>query len=107
MNINLTPILEAVIGLLAALVTYRLIPWIKARTTNEQQIYMRSAVRVAVFAMEQLYGAGHGPEKLDGAIRWLRDNGFDVDRTEVEAAVAEHINGLRFLTDGKESKEQE
>ena len=34
MNINLTPILEALIGLLAALITYRLIPWIRARTTN-------------------------------------------------------------------------
>ena len=37
MNINLTPILQALIALLASLITYKLIPWIKARTTAEQQ----------------------------------------------------------------------
>ena len=32
MNIDLTPIFQAIIALLAALVTYKLVPWIKART---------------------------------------------------------------------------
>ena len=36
-TIDLTTIINAIIALLAALVTYRLIPWIKARTTAEQQ----------------------------------------------------------------------
>ena len=96
MHINLTPILQAIIGLLAALITYRLIPWIKARTTATQQETMRAAVRVAVFAAEQLYGAGKGAEKLDYACKWLEDRGYTVSRAEIEAAVYE---GMNWMTD--------
>lgn len=91
-NINLTPILQAVIGLLAALITYRLIPWIKARTTNEQQAQLRAAVRIAVFAAEQIFGAGRGAEKMDYALSWLREKGYEIDNREIEAAVAEYLN---------------
>lgn len=95
MNINLTPILQAIIGLLAALITYRLIPWIKARTTASQQEMMRAAVRVAVFAAEQIYGSGKGEEKLDYAFKWLEDRGYTVSRAEIEAAVYESMNWLK------------
>ena len=92
MNINLTPIIQAFIALLAALITYRLIPWIRQRTTEAQQGAMRAAVKVLVFAAEQLYGAGHGAEKLQYVRDRLRENGFDVDVDEIEAAVGEYIN---------------
>lgn len=92
MNINLTPIIEAIIGLLAALITYRLIPWIKARTTVAQQEQLETAVRIAVFAAEQIYGAGRGSEKLDYAIKYLHDKGFDVDRQQIEAAVYNYMS---------------
>ena len=92
MNINLTPILEALIGLLAAMITYRLIPWIKERTTVAQQEKMETLVRIAVFAAEQLYGAGHGSEKLEYATRWLHNHGYDVDRAEIEAAVINYFS---------------
>lgn len=97
MNINLTPIIQAILALLAALVTYRLIPWIKERTTAEQQNNIRAAVKVFVFAAEQLYGAGKGKEKMEYVRDRLRENGFDVDIDEIEAAVGEYINhGISF-----------
>ena len=43
--IDLTPIFEAILALLAALVTYKLIPWIKARTTAEQQSLLAATVK--------------------------------------------------------------
>lgn len=92
MNINLTPIIQALIGLLAAFLTYRIIPMIKAKTTNAQREQIAAAIRIAVFAAEQVYGAGHGPEKMDYAIRYLHDKGYDVDEREVEAAVGRYIN---------------
>lgn len=93
MNINLTPILQALIGLLAALVTYRLIPWIKAKTTNEQQIYIRALVKAGVYAAEQIYKAdGMGRYKMEYVKEFLQDHGYDVDVTEIEAAVSEYIN---------------
>ena len=95
-NINLTPILQAIIALLAALITYRLIPWIKARTTTERQTQLRAAVRVAVYAAEQMFGAGGGAEKMDFAQKWLHAQGYDVDSREIEAAVGELLNSLEW-----------
>ena len=89
MNIDLTPILQAIIALLAALVTYRLIPWIKARTTNEQQKLLAATVKTLVFAAEQLYGAGRGEEKLEYVLYQLEQNGFTANRAAVEATVRE------------------
>lgn len=94
MSIDLTPIIQAVIALLAALVTYKLVPWIKARTTAEQQAMLGAMVRTLVYAAEQLYGAGHGAEKLDYVIEELRARGFDADRAAIEAAVREMTSGL-------------
>lgn len=91
MNIDLTPIIEAIIALMAALVTYKLIPWIKARTTGEQQALMMATVRTLVFAAEQLYGAGQGAAKLEFVEAELKARGFSVDRAAIEAAIKEHI----------------
>lgn len=93
-TINLTPILQAILGLLAALVTYRLVPWIKAKTSSEKQRQLQAAIRVAIFAAEQVYGAGHGDEKKDYAIKWLHEQGWDVDGRAIEGAVGEFINAL-------------
>ena len=90
--IDLTPIFQAVIALLAALITYKLIPWIKARTTNEQQMRLDAAIRVAVYAAEQLFGAGHGADKMDYALNYLREMGFEVDSREIEATVYSCLN---------------
>ena len=59
-SIDLTPIFQAVLGVLAALITHKLIPWIQARTTAQQQEMLRAAVSVAVYAAEQIYGVGTG-----------------------------------------------
>ena len=85
--IDLTRIFEAVITLLAALITYRLVPWIKSRTNENQQLMLQSIVRTLVFAAEQLYGAGHGEEKLDYVCKQLAERGYKVDRDEIEASV--------------------
>lgn len=41
-----------------------MIPWIKAKASEQQQSYLLSTVRVLVYAAEQLYGAGKGADKL-------------------------------------------
>lgn len=91
MNIDLTPILQAVIAIIAALVTYKLIPWIKARTTNEQQAYIKATVKTLVFAAEQIYGAGNGSEKYAYVVNALKERGFTVDPDAIEAAVNENF----------------
>ena len=92
MNIDITPIIQAIIALLAAIITFRLIPWIKASTTETQQTNIRTAVKVLVFAAEQLYGAGKGKEKLKYVQDRLAKQNILVDVDEIEAAVAEYLN---------------
>ena len=106
MNIDLTPIFQALIGLFAAIITARLSPWIKSRTTESQQVLMKAAIRSAVYTAEQLFGSGHGAEKMDYALSWLREKGFDVDSREVEAAVYEMFNLFREY-DAKDAQEEE
>lgn len=86
-GIDLTPIFQALIALLASLVTLKLIPWIQARTTAQQQDMLRAAVSVAVYAAEQLYGAAAGREKLLYVKGQLAKKGFRIDIDEIEAAV--------------------
>lgn len=87
--IDLTPLFQALIGILAALITHKLIPWIQARTTAQQQEMLRAAVSVAVYAAEQLYGAGAGKEKLMYVKGQLAKKGYRIDVDEIEAAVKE------------------
>lgn len=92
MSIDLTPIIQAIIALIAALIAYRLIPWIKARTTESQQANLRAVVKTLVFAAEQMYGAGNGHDKLNYVKMRLSELGFNVDVDEIEAAVCEYLN---------------
>ena len=91
--INLTPLFQALIGLIAALITVYLIPWLRSRTTSEQQAQIGAAVHIAVYAAEKLYGAGRGDEKLAFAVSYLRAHGFDLDaetlKGQINAAIQE------------------
>lgn len=100
MKIDLTPIVQAIIALLAALITLKVIPWINARTTKEQKANLQAVIRTLVYAAEQLYGAGKGKEKLDYVCAWLDEHGFKADRSEIEAAVYQAFNSFPALDDG-------
>lgn len=65
----------------------RVIPWLKAKTTAQQQEYLLSTVRVLVYAAEQIYGAGRGNEKLQYVEDELQNRGFKLDTAAIEAAV--------------------
>ena len=94
MNIDLTPIVEAIIAIIAALITTKLIPWIKTKTSNEQQALLKATAKTLVFAAEQLYGAGEGAAKLDYVVTELEEKGFTADRAAIEAIVKENIAAL-------------
>ena len=92
--IDLTPIFQAIIALLAALITYKLIPWIRSKTTKQQQENLYAAARIAVYAAEQLFGAGQGEEKLDYAIAALKRAGYDIDKQLVRETIEEIVNSM-------------
>lgn len=88
-TIDLTPIFQAVIALLAAIITSKVIPWIRAKTTNEQQAVLWATVRTLVFAAEQIYGAGKGHVKLQYVMDELEQRGFTANLSDIEAAIKE------------------
>ncbi|MDO4837885.1 MAG: phage holin, LLH family [Clostridia bacterium] len=93
--IDLTPVLQAVITLLAALITYRLIPWIRARTTEQQQANLSAMVSTLVYAAEQLFGANSGADKLNYVTDILRKRGYDVDSQEVLATIEAAVHQMQ------------
>lgn len=86
-QIDLTPVLQALIGLLATVITVKVVPWIKARTTAQQQATLGAVVKMLVYAAEQIYGARGGKEKLQYVQEELLKRGYVVDMAEIEAAV--------------------
>ena len=87
-TIDLTPLVEILISLLAVVITTYLIPWIKARTTSAQQEYIRAAAHVAVYAAEKFYGAGNGAQKLEYAEKVLKeDYGITLNLNKLEAVI--------------------
>jgi hypothetical protein len=89
MNIDLTPIFQAIISLIAALVAYKLIPWIKSNTNLAQQDAMLLVTRTLVFAAEQLYKTGIIQDRLDYVVKQLGIRGYKVDLDTIEAMVRE------------------
>lgn len=60
---DITPIVETTAAIIAALVTAVVIPYIRSKTTAQQQAEINAWVKIAVAAAEQIYqGAGRGEE---------------------------------------------
>ena len=61
--IDLTPIVEAIVALVAAVITAFVIPWLKGKIDADKLEEIELWVTVAVEAAEQLYvGSGRGAE---------------------------------------------
>lgn len=106
MTFDITAIIEAILALVGAVITCVLIPYIKSKTTTEQQKEINAWVKIAVTAAEQIYrGQGRGEEKKAYVLAWLREHGVTVDEAKldamIEAAVYELTNsGLIAIEQG-------
>lgn len=96
--IDLTPLINAFVALVAALILRYVIPWLKAKTTAKQRENMLAWVDIAVCSAQQLYHHLDGETRLDHALELLAMKGFDIDDTAlldaVEAAVLKLHQGL-------------
>ncbi|MEG1813796.1 MAG: phage holin, LLH family [Clostridia bacterium] len=87
--IDLTPLFQAVIAVLAALITGKLLPWIKVRTNEVQRERLAAIVHTLVYAAQQLYKNGEIQDRLDYVQEALLERGYTADRDAIEAAVRE------------------
>ena len=87
--IDLTPLFEVLIALLASVLTLKVLPLIRSKLTAQQQEMLKGTIRTLVYAAEQVYGSGFGQDKMFYVAEKLRERGFEVDLAAIEAAVRE------------------
>ena len=94
MNIDYTEIMQALIALLATLITTFLIPYLKKKLSVEKLEELKKWVGVAVNAAEQLYGSKTGQQKKDYVISFLLSKGIVFDIDEVTALIEAEVYKL-------------
>lgn len=92
---DITPIVNAVIALAAALVTAFVIPWVKSKTTAAQREEINSWVKIAVTAAEQIYsGAGKGKEKKKYVLDFLAEKNLKIDEESVDLMIESEVRNM-------------
>ena len=85
--VDLTPIINGIIALIAGVISVFLVPWLKSKTTEMQWNSMTSTVQHAVMAAEQLFNTGQGQQKKQYVLDYLGSKGFTVDDAVLEGTV--------------------
>ena len=94
---DLTPIVNAVITLIAAIVTTFLIPWIKSKIDAAQLAQIVEWVGIAVRAAEQIYNeSGMGEKKKQYVLDFLADKGFTLDPNSINAMIEAAVKELNI-----------
>lgn len=95
--IDLTNLVEAILGVLALIAMRYLVPWLKAKLSNEQEANLITIFEVAVMAAEKIYGAKKGDEKLAYVERQLEKRGIRLDTMRIKAYVNAAIKKMEQM----------
>ena len=92
---DITPIVQSIISLVAVIITCALIPYVKSKLTQDELNEVRAWTRIAVIAAEQLYkGNGRGEEKKAYVVKFLNDKGFKLDTESIDALIESYVKEL-------------
>ena len=92
MNIDITEIVVAVIGLLGIIITSVVVPLIKSKLTNSQWESIKNYALAGVQAAEIIFNAqGKGEEKLEWVSKYIetqcKAHGIEIDMDTVRVAI--------------------
>ena len=87
MTFDFTGIFEIVLSILAAIVTYYVIPLLKEKIDAEKLKRLIKLIKIAVDAAEQLYGSGYGEEKREYVVNYLLKKGIVFDADEIDMII--------------------
>lgn len=94
---DLTPIVNAVITLIAAIITTFLIPWIKGKIDAAKLAQIVEWVGIAVRAAEQIYNeSGMGEKKKQYVLDFLASKGFTLDPDSINAMIEAAVKNLNI-----------
>ena len=94
---DLTPIVNAVITLIAAIITTFLIPWIKGKIDAAKLAQIVEWVGIAVRAAEQIYNeSGMGEKKKQYVLDFLASKGFTLDPDSINAMIEAAVKELNI-----------
>jgi len=103
MTIDLTEIAIALIGLCGAVITGFLIPWIKSKTTAQQQNIIELAAKTAVYAAQQIFT--DDDEKKSYAVEYMGDLltnfGVSIDLATVSSSIEAALKEIKTTIDNK------
>ena len=92
---DITPVVNAVIALAAAVVTAFVVPWIKSKTTAAQREEIDAWVRIAVTAAEQIYKeTGKGKEKKAYVLKFLEEKNLKIDEESVDLMIESAVKNM-------------
>ena len=92
---DITPVVNAVIALAAAVVTAFVIPWVKSKTTAAQREEINAWVKIAVTAAEQIYsGVGKGKEKKAYVLKFLEEMNLKIDEKSVDLMIESAVKNM-------------
>ena len=86
-TVDITAIVQALITLLAALISAVVVPWIKGKVGEQNMNDFLRWVEIAVAAAEQIYTATDGEKKKRYVLNYLYSKGVEVDETDVDLAI--------------------
>jgi hypothetical protein len=107
MTIDLTQIILAIITLIGAVISRYLIPWIRNKLTDHQYEALCVLIRTGVFAAEQIFTSEQWKEKKQYVVDLLKENGYTVDTTSVDALIEATVRELRIEQGGQKNVEVE
>ncbi len=100
MQIDLTQVIVALIGLISIIITSCLVPYLKSRLTVSQYQSLVGWAKIAVEAAEKMFTeSGTGEAKKKYVKTFLTEKGFVLNDTEVDVVIESAVLELqRALT---------
>ena len=93
---DITNIIKLVFAILSAVLTYFVIPYIRAKTNDSELESLKSYIRAAVHAAEMLYKeSGMGKNKKEYVVEYLKELGYSVDINEIDALIEGAVFDLK------------
>ena len=102
--VDITGIVTAVIGVLGAIITTFLIPWLKTKISAEKQEVVLSVADAVVLAVEQVFASLGGVEKKAEAVArvkdWLNQYKIVVDDQMIDEAIESAVKRMNIEIKG-------